>query len=79
MDIIKKLGGWASELAQVGLSFIALGVVLEILFSGASIPFWPDISVVSNILGILSSLSAEGLLGLIALLFILHLFGYKGK
>lgn len=79
MEIIKKIGGWAKELSQVGLSLIALGVVLEVLFKGSAIPFWPDISVVSNIMSILSGLSAEGLLGLVALLFILHLFGYKGK
>jgi hypothetical protein len=47
------------------MSVIALGVVLEVLFSGAGIPFWPEISVVDNIMAILGSLNAEGLLGLV--------------
>ncbi|SVD42140.1 uncharacterized protein METZ01_LOCUS394994, partial [marine metagenome] len=53
MDIIKNIGQWAKGLAEAGLSIIALGVVLEVLFGGANIPFWPNISVVDNIMGIL--------------------------
>ena len=53
------------KLTEVGVSVVALGVVLEVLFKGANIPFWPDVSVVENIMGILGSLSNEGLLGLV--------------
>ena len=49
MDIVKNIGGWAKGLAEAGLHVIALGVVLEVLFGGANIPFWPDISVVDNL------------------------------
>ena len=52
MDIVKNIGGWAKGLAEAGLHVIALGVVLEVLFGGANIPFWPDISVVDHIMGI---------------------------
>ncbi len=65
MEILSKIGEWASKLTDIGLSVIALGVVLEVLFKGVGIPFWPDISVVSNIMDILGSLNAEGLLGLV--------------
>lgn len=79
MDIIKNIGLWAKQLAEVGLSLIALGVVLEVLFSGAGIPFWPNISVVGNIMGILGGLSNEGLLGLVGAFVIYHIFNRKVK
>ena len=78
MDIIKSIGGWAKQLAEVGLSLIALGVVLEVLFGGAGIPFWPNISVVSNIMSILGSLSAEGLLGLVGAFVLYYILKNKG-
>ncbi len=57
MDFLNKIGSWANQLTEVGVSLIALGVVLEVLFKGAVIPFWPEISVVDNIMGILGGLS----------------------
>ena len=74
MDIISKIGAWASALTHTGLSILALGVVLEVLFSGSGIPFWPEISVVDNLMGILKGLSAEGLLGLVGAFVLYHLF-----
>lgn len=65
MEILSKVGEWANKLTDIGMSVIALGVVLEVLFSGAGIPFWPEVSVVDNIMAILGSLNAEGLLGLV--------------
>ena len=41
MDILKSVGGWAKQLTEVGISVIALGVVLEVLFGGA-VPFLGD-------------------------------------
>ena len=49
MDAISKIKAWASALSDVGVSLIALGIVLEVLFAGQSIPFWPDISVIGNV------------------------------
>jgi hypothetical protein len=71
------VGDWAHSLTQTGLSVLALGVVLEILFGGVGIPFWPEISVVDNIMGILKGLSAEGLLGLVGAFVLYHLFKKK--
>ena len=65
MDLLNRISSWANKLTEVGVSVVALGVVLEVLFKGANIPFWPDKSVVENIMGILGSLSNEGLLGLV--------------
>ena len=65
MEILTKIGSWANKLTEIGISVIGLGVVLEVLFGGVGIPFWNDISIVDNIMGILGNLNAEGLLGLV--------------
>ena len=66
MEIINKIKGWAAALADVGVSLIALGIVLEVLFSGQNVPFWPDISVIGNVQSIIAGFSAQGLVGLVA-------------
>ena len=73
MEILKKIGDWAKSLTEIGVGLIALGVVLEVLFGGANIPFWPNISVVDNIMGILGGLSSEGLLGLVGAFVLYHI------
>ena len=66
MDIINKIRGWAAGLADLGISIAALMIIVEVLGLG-SIPFFPEVSVISNVSGMLSSLGAEGLMGLIAI------------
>ena len=78
MDFLKKIGSWANQLTEIGVSIIALGVVLEVLFKGAVIPFWPNVSVVNNIMGILGGLSNEGLLGLVGAFVLYHILKKKG-
>ena len=73
MEILEKVGLWANKLTQIGVSVIALGVVLEVLFGGAGIPLWPELSVVDNIMAILGSLNAEGLLGLVGAFVLYHI------
>ena len=77
MDFLNKIGSWANQLTEVGVSLIALGVVLEVLFKGAVIPFWPEVSVVDNIMGILGGLSNEGLLGLVGAFVLYHILKKK--
>ena len=77
MDIVKSIKGWASALADVGVSLIDLGIVLEILFNGQGIPFWPNISVIDNITGVLAGLSAQGLLGLVAVWILYNIYKTK--
>jgi len=66
MEAIDKIKSWASALADVGVSLIALGIVLEVLFTGQTIPFWPNISVIGNVQGIIAGFSSQGLVGLVA-------------
>jgi len=77
MDILKNIKGWASTLADVGVSLIALGIVLEVLFNGQGIPFWPDISVIGNIQGILSTMSSQGLIGLVGIWILYSIYTKK--
>ena len=67
MEELNKIKDWAGGLANAGVSLIGLGIVLEILFNGMNIPFWPDVAVTANILGLLSNFSDQGLVGLAAL------------
>ena len=73
MEILNKIGDWADKLTKIGLSVISLGVVLEVLFGGMNIPFWKNVSVVDNIMGILGNLDAAGLLGLVGVFVLVHL------
>ena len=73
MDLLKKVGSWVNQLTEVGVGVVALGVVLEVLFTGEGIPFWSDISVVDDIMGIVGSLSNEGLLGLVGAFVLYHI------
>jgi hypothetical protein len=77
MEILKSIKSWSSALADVGVSLLALGIVLEILFNGQGIPFWPNISVIGNIQDLLGSLSSQGLIGLVAVWILYNI--YKNK
>ena len=77
MEILTKIKGWAGAIAETGISIIALGIVLEILFNGQGIPFWPNISVVDNITAMITALSAQGLIGLVAVWVLYHIYNRK--
>ena len=77
MDFLKKISSWANQLVEVGTTLIALGVVFEVLFKGMNIPFWPNVSVVDNIMGIIGGLSAEGLVGLVGAFVLYHILKKK--
>ena len=77
MEILNKVKGWASAITEVGVSLISLAIVLEILFNGQNIPFWPNISVVDNITSMIAGLSAEGLVGLVAVWVLYHIYNRK--
>jgi hypothetical protein len=66
MDILITVKGWASALADVGISIAALMLVLEVLGLGA-IPFLPEVSIIANVSAMLNTLGAEGLMGLVAI------------
>ena len=77
MDYLTKIKGWAKNLADVGVSLIALGIVFEILFNGQGIPFWPNISVIGNIQNVLAGFSDQGLVGLVAVWILYHIYNRK--
>ena len=77
MEIITKIKGWAAALADVGVSLIALGIVLEVLFSGQNVPFWPDVSVIANVQSIIAGFSAQGLVGLVAVWVLYSIYSKK--
>ena len=77
MEKLNQIKAWASTLADVGVSLIALGIVLEVLFAGQSIPFWPNISVIGNVQSIIAGFSAQGLLGLVAIWVLYHIYTKK--
>ena len=77
MDIAMKIKGWAKALADAGVSLIALGIVLEILFKGQNVPFWPNVSVIGNIQGILQGFSDQGLIGLVAVWILYSIYNRK--
>ena len=77
MDILAKIKSWAAAIAEAGVSLIGLGIVLEILFNGMNIPFWPEVNVTQNILGLLSNFSEQGLVGLVALAILWHIWNKK--
>ena len=77
MEILNKVKSWAAALAEAGVSIIGLGIVLEILFNGMNIPFWPDVAVTANILGLLGNFSDQGLVGLVAIAILWHIWNKK--
>ncbi len=67
-----KLRGWLSQIVELGLLLIALGIVLQILF-GRAVSFIPG-DVVGNLIGVVKTMGDNGLVGLIAIGVIVWLF-----
>lgn len=77
MEILTKVKDWAGALTEAGISLLSLGIVLEVLFNGQNIPFWPDINIISNIQTIIAGFSAQGLVGLVAIWVLYHIYNRK--
>ena len=77
MEKLKQVKNWAAGLAEVGVSILALGIILEVLFLGQSIPFWPNISVISNVQSVIAGFSDQGLLGLVAIWILYHIYNKR--
>ena len=75
MDIVAKLRGWIGGITELGLSIIALGVVLQIIF-GTNVIFMP-IDILGNVIGFVKVLGAEGLVGLVALWILWGIYSKK--
>ena len=66
MEVLALIKKWAAALADVGVSVLALLIVLQVLFKGAAIPFLPVVDVIGSVTGIVKGLGAEGVVGLVA-------------
>ena len=55
--MIEKILGWIRSITEIGLSLIALGVVLQILF-GAAVPFI-GLDVIGSVVGLVKQLGLE--------------------
>jgi len=64
MDLLEKASGVLRSLTELGLSLLALGVVLQVLF-GAAVPFL-QVDVVGSVVDVTKQLGSEGLVGLVA-------------
>ena len=61
---LKAYKNRTNSLTTMGISIIALGIVLEVLFKDKTFRFGPDIHIMDNITGIITALSTQVLLGL---------------
>ena len=77
MDILYKVNALAGALTEAGISLLALGIVLEVLFNGQNIPFWPNINIIANIQSIVAGFSAQGLVGLVAIWVLYHIYNRR--
>tara|TARA_B100000686_G_C16541239_1_gene837591 strand:- start:150 stop:371 length:222 start_codon:yes stop_codon:yes gene_type:complete len=63
--MVDNVLGWIRSITEIGLSLIALGVVLQILF-GAAVPFL-GLDVVGSVVALVKQLGSEGLIGLVSI------------
>ena len=77
MEILTRVKGWAGALTEVGVSLLSLGIILEVLFNGQNIPFWPNINIIGNIQDIVAGFSAQGLVGLVAIWVLYSIYNKK--
>lgn len=62
--MVKQITDWMKGATEVGVSFIALAIVLQIIFGG-TVPFVGG-DIIGTITGIVAQLGAQGLVGLVA-------------
>jgi hypothetical protein len=68
MHFIETLRRWVGSIAELGISIIALGVVLQVLFGDdqGAVPFLP-MDILGSVVGFVDALGSQGLVGLVAL------------
>ena len=75
MHFLEETKRWISEITEIALLLIALGIAFEILF-GSTVPFFGG-AIITNLTELLNTLGENGLAGLIALGIIIYLFQRK--
>ena len=71
-NIVATVKSWIGGLTAVGVSFLGLAIVLQVLF-GSDVAFVP-VDVIGNISGLVASLGSSGLVGLITVGIIYWIF-----
>ena len=71
MESFKVVKGWIREFVDVAILFVALSVMVQILF-GNNVPFFKDVT--ANLMRVIAQLGTNGLVGLIALFVIVWVF-----
>ncbi len=71
MDAFKTVKGWIREFVDIAILFVAVGVMVQIIF-GSKVPFFSGVT--SNLMDFISQLGGNGLVGLIALFVIVWVF-----
>ena len=68
MEILNTVKSWVTGIAQVLVALVGLAVLAEIAFG----QFLGNVSVIDNIIDIVSRFGERGFIGLIALLVVFH-------
>ena len=71
MESFKVVKGWIREFVDVAVLFVAVGVMVQILF-GNNVPFFNCVT--TNLMSFITQLGSNGLVGLIALFVIVWVF-----
>ena len=71
MRLLEEVKRWLSEITEIALLLVALGIIAEIMF-GSAVSFFGGI--IPNLTQLLNTLGDNGLVGLIALSIVLWLF-----
>jgi hypothetical protein len=74
--ISAKIEEVAKTVIRVGLSVVAVGILLQVIF-GAAVPFFGSLNIVGTLTDMLKNLGSQGLVGVLACGVILWLFNTK--
>ncbi len=74
MRTLEEVKKWLSEITEIFLLLIAVGIAADILFGG-KVAFFG--AIVANLTSLINSLGENGMVGLIALGIIVYLFQRK--
>ena len=77
MNAMTTIKGWARELIDLSLLFIAVGVIVQIIFGKSEETSWFFGGITERLMGFINELGSAGFVGLIALLVILYVFSKK--
>ena len=76
MGILDKVKQFLSQIVELGLLLIAIGILLQIIVGSEH--GWVFTNVVGNLVQLIDALGQNGVVGLIAIAIILWLFSRRG-